>query len=47
MRYVYEHQDESREMGQRAKLFIEKNFSTEATGDRMQKRLKELRGIKR
>jgi glycosyltransferase involved in cell wall biosynthesis len=46
MRYVYEHQVEAREVGKMARVFIETNFSTNATGERMHQRLKELRGSK-
>ena len=46
MRYVYENQDAAREVGERARTSIEMNFSTKVTGERMHKRLKELRGNK-
>jgi glycosyltransferase involved in cell wall biosynthesis/SAM-dependent methyltransferase len=47
MRHVWEHQDEARERGARAKREIAEHFSLEAVGEAARSRLKRLAGVRR
>jgi glycosyltransferase involved in cell wall biosynthesis/SAM-dependent methyltransferase len=47
MRHVWEHQDEARERGERAKREIAEHFSLDAVGDAARSRLKRLAGVRR
>ena len=47
MRHVWEHQDEARERGIRAKREIAEHFSLEAVGEAARSRLKRLAGVRR
>ncbi len=47
MRHVWEHQDEARERGARAKREIAEHFALEAVGEAARSRLKRLAGVRR
>jgi glycosyltransferase involved in cell wall biosynthesis/SAM-dependent methyltransferase len=47
MRHVWEHQDEARERGERARREIAEHFSLEAVGEAARSRLKRLAGVRR